>query len=168
MNAEQACEVLGWLTGAGVAVWVDGGWGVDALLAEQTRTHDDLDVVVAVDGTARLIAVLRQQGFDVVTDEQPTRIVLRRADGVAIDVHLVTLTSDGGGTQRLPGDSVFSYPAKSFGASSGRIGECLVPCISVEAQLAAHRGYPPSAKDRRDMERLARRFGFELPAELLD
>src|SRR5258708_7387144 len=27
-------------------VWIDGGWGVDALLGHQTRKHDDLDVAV--------------------------------------------------------------------------------------------------------------------------
>ena len=29
-----------------IDVIIDGGWGVDALLGEQTRTHDDLDVAV--------------------------------------------------------------------------------------------------------------------------
>lgn len=28
----------------GVPFWVDGGWGVDALLGEQTRSHRDLDL----------------------------------------------------------------------------------------------------------------------------
>jgi lincosamide nucleotidyltransferase A/C/D/E len=31
---------------AKVTVWVDGGWGVDALLGEQTRPHKDLDIAI--------------------------------------------------------------------------------------------------------------------------
>ena len=30
----------------GVEVWIDGGWGVDALLGEQTRPHKDLDIAI--------------------------------------------------------------------------------------------------------------------------
>ena len=29
-----------------IRLWIIGGWGVDALLRKQTRTHDDLDVIV--------------------------------------------------------------------------------------------------------------------------
>lgn len=28
----------------GIEVWIDGGWGIDALLGEQTRPHQDLDI----------------------------------------------------------------------------------------------------------------------------
>jgi lincosamide nucleotidyltransferase A/C/D/E len=30
----------------GIGVWIDGGWGVDALLGEETRPHQDLDIIV--------------------------------------------------------------------------------------------------------------------------
>jgi lincosamide nucleotidyltransferase A/C/D/E len=30
----------------GIEIWVDGGWGVDALLGEQTRPHKDLDIAI--------------------------------------------------------------------------------------------------------------------------
>ena len=29
-----------------ITIWLDGGWGVDALLGEQTREHLDLDLVI--------------------------------------------------------------------------------------------------------------------------
>jgi lincosamide nucleotidyltransferase A/C/D/E len=32
-----------------IEVWIDGGWGVDALVGRQTRPHEDLDLVVALD-----------------------------------------------------------------------------------------------------------------------
>jgi hypothetical protein len=39
-------EVLDALDSAGVEWWVLGGWGVDALIGEQTRAHKDLDLAV--------------------------------------------------------------------------------------------------------------------------
>ena len=41
MNADAVVEVLAALENASVQVWLDGGWGVDALLGEQTRGHTD-------------------------------------------------------------------------------------------------------------------------------
>ncbi|WP_232519770.1 nucleotidyltransferase domain-containing protein [Actinosynnema pretiosum] len=38
--------VLDLAEAAGARLWIDGGWGVDALLGERTRRHGDLDVVV--------------------------------------------------------------------------------------------------------------------------
>jgi lincosamide nucleotidyltransferase A/C/D/E len=34
------------LENLGIEIWVDGGWGVDALLGEQTRPHQDLDIAI--------------------------------------------------------------------------------------------------------------------------
>ena len=41
------------LQSAGVRVWLDGGWSVDALLGEQTRPHADLDLAVPADHQLR-------------------------------------------------------------------------------------------------------------------
>jgi lincosamide nucleotidyltransferase A/C/D/E len=30
----------------GVDVWIAGGWGVDALIGQQTRPHNDFDIFV--------------------------------------------------------------------------------------------------------------------------
>ena len=44
MTADAVLEVIATLEEASVRVWLDGGWGVDALLGEQTRNHADLDL----------------------------------------------------------------------------------------------------------------------------
>ena len=46
MTADDVVDLVDSLERAGVDVWLDGGWAVDAALARQTRAHDDLDVVV--------------------------------------------------------------------------------------------------------------------------
>src|SRR5437879_1467332 len=47
----------------GVQVWVDGGWGVDALLGRQTRPHKDFDAIVAFDDLPLVTAVLANRAF---------------------------------------------------------------------------------------------------------
>jgi len=44
MTAGDVLEIVDLLEGVGVESWVDGGWSVDALLGEQTRPHEDLDL----------------------------------------------------------------------------------------------------------------------------
>ncbi len=46
VGSDGVAEILERLAVRGIEVWVDGGWGVDALLGEQTRSHDDLDLVI--------------------------------------------------------------------------------------------------------------------------
>src|SRR3954452_25100818 len=43
-TCSDVLSVLALADGAGARLWIDGGWGVDALLGGQTREHGDLDV----------------------------------------------------------------------------------------------------------------------------
>ena len=42
----DVCEILEMLSEASVKVFLDGGWGVDALIGRETRTHNDIDLFV--------------------------------------------------------------------------------------------------------------------------
>ena len=63
MSAEDVVEVVRLLEGLGIDVWLDGGWGVDALLGTQTRPHDDLDLVVQLEDVPKLRAALLDRGY---------------------------------------------------------------------------------------------------------
>ena len=52
-------------------VGVHGGWGIDALLGEQTRAHYDLYVIIRADDVKALIRVTRELGSAMMTDELP-------------------------------------------------------------------------------------------------
>ena len=58
MSVEGVTELLDLLGAAEVQVWLDGGWGIDALVGEQTRAHKDLDLIVRDDDVRRLREVL--------------------------------------------------------------------------------------------------------------
>ena len=48
MTGDDVATIVERLDGARIDAWLDGGWAVDALLGEQTRVHDDLDLIVRV------------------------------------------------------------------------------------------------------------------------
>jgi uncharacterized protein YaaQ len=63
MTADDVLEIVGLLRASDVDVWLLGGWGVDALVGEQTRDHKDLDLIVRDDDVARASDVLNERGF---------------------------------------------------------------------------------------------------------
>jgi lincosamide nucleotidyltransferase A/C/D/E len=157
MSASQVLAVLDQLGALGVRVWADGGWGVDALLGEQTREHDDLDLVVDREALDGVVTRLLEAGFTVERDWLPTAIALRHPDGRAVDLHPVRLTADGGGDQVLPDNGgPFHYQTPTTGSIAGRP----IPCCDVATQVAAHLGYEPDADDLADMRRLVAAFGL--------
>jgi lincosamide nucleotidyltransferase A/C/D/E len=164
MDAEQALEILDFLADARVTAWVDGGWGIDALIGETTRPHSDLDLVVPLPRTDEILGLLGRAGYDqVLRDLRPTAIAVSDGVGREIDLHLVTPTVDGGGDQAQPGGGRFHYPAPTTGTIGGRP----VQCVDAETQVRAHLGYPPTQKDHRDMRALHERLGVRLPAPYL-
>jgi lincosamide nucleotidyltransferase A/C/D/E len=64
MEASDACTALDALEATGIRVVVNGGWGVDALLGEQTREHDDLDVHVSIDDLQSVCDALAGLGYN--------------------------------------------------------------------------------------------------------
>jgi lincosamide nucleotidyltransferase A/C/D/E len=160
MRSDQVLHVLDRLSGEGIVAWVDGGWGIDALLEQQTRDHADLDLVIDAAAIPRFNAALLAEGLEVVRDWLPTAIAFKHDDGRAIDLHPVELTRDGGGDQiQLDGKTRFHYAAPTLGPIGGRS----VACCTVETQIASHLGYQPHEHDLADMRTLAEKFGRELP-----
>ena len=58
MRAEDVIGICRLLEADGIQVWLTGGWGIDALLREQTRPHKDLDVIMLVDDVVRMRELL--------------------------------------------------------------------------------------------------------------
>ncbi len=58
VSAEDVIHIYQYLQINGIPVWLSGGWGIDALLGEQTRLHKDLDVIMLLDDVVRLRELL--------------------------------------------------------------------------------------------------------------
>jgi len=162
MTKEDVLRIVEHLDSAGVAAWLDGGWGVDALLGEQTRLHDDLDVVLALSDGEAACRALSDLGYLVDEDERPTRFVLRDPSDRRIDVHTVTFDDEGGGVQVLQDGTPWRYPPTGF-SGTGLVAGRPVRCLTAEVQILCHLDYEPDEIDREDMTRLAVRYGLRLP-----
>lgn len=150
----------------GITVWLDGGWGVDALLGTQTRTHKDVDVVISLVKVPQLQDVLTDRGFAVREGIVPHSFVLADSTGLEVDVHSVRFSERGDGIYRMQNGEDWIFTSKDL-TGIGRIGGKVVKCLTPEAQVKGHAyGYTPTEKDFRDMERLAERFGVLLPDQL--
>ncbi|HEU0304143.1 MAG TPA: hypothetical protein VFR32_06140 [Gaiellaceae bacterium] len=159
MRAGDVVELLGAFDAAGVDVWLDGGWGVDALLGEQTREHDDLDLVVALEDMPSLVSTLELRGYGVARGEAPMSVVLLDEAGRQVDVHPVRFTLEGDGIYRMEDGRDWPYPAAGFsgrGTVAGRAARCLTP----EVQVLCHAGYELVATDHHDLALLRDRFGL--------
>jgi lincosamide nucleotidyltransferase A/C/D/E len=163
MDVRSLLEVITTLEKAGVRVWLDGGWGIDALVGEQTREHDDLDCVIALSDAEIARDALAVLGFAVTLDERPTRFVVRDQTDRRVDFHTVTFDDTGAATQQLQDGTLAPYPAQGF-SGFGHIAGVRVACLTAAVQSLHHLGYDPDEKDHHDMELLADRFGIDLPA----
>jgi lincosamide nucleotidyltransferase A/C/D/E len=164
-DAKTVLHVLNALHEADVLAWLDGGWGVDALLGVQTRPHDDLDLVVALDAAGAARRALEPLGFTLLTDELPTRFVVADDHDHRVDLHTVVFGDGGSGIQTLHDGTPWRYPSEGF-AGRGLVLGADVACLTPDVQVLAHLGYEPDDSDRQDMTALAERFGLVLPAHL--
>ncbi|MFF3562361.1 nucleotidyltransferase domain-containing protein [Streptomyces sp. NPDC002574] len=159
MTAPDVLSVITVLRRAETDVWIGGGWGIDALVGEQTRPHRDLDLMHRVEQEPAVVAALADAGFAETLDWRPVRFVVTDPHGREIDLHPLSFAADGSAVQAsLDPEHPFRYPAASF--TTGTIGGTAVPCLSAEQQVHFHQGYEPAGRDRHDMARLRRAFGI--------
>jgi lincosamide nucleotidyltransferase A/C/D/E len=160
MDAHTASELLQFLERHHLEIYVDGGWAVDALLGEQTRPHDDLDIAVPHHQAPALRVLLAERGFA----EQPRadtwecNFVLADPQGARLDVHSYTLDDAGRNTFGVP------YAAEHL-TGRGAINGHPVRCIAPEWLVKFHTGYQPDENDHHDVRLLCERFGIALPEQ---
>ena len=163
-------DVIGFYTSMqslGITIWIDGGWGVDALLGRQTRPHKDLDIAIQEKDVAKFRQRLEAHGYREIKLEiaRPHNFVLGDDEGHEIDVHVTVLDSQGNGIYGPPANGEM-YPAGSL-TGIGTIGGRPVKCISAESAVRFHSGYELTEKDFRDVAALCEKFGIALPEEYL-
>ncbi len=63
MRGDAVVELMQLFDQNDFEVIVDGGWGVDALLGKQTRSHADLDIALQHKDVPKLRALLEARGL---------------------------------------------------------------------------------------------------------
>jgi lincosamide nucleotidyltransferase A/C/D/E len=163
MDAARVLDLLAHVKARGVAVWLDGGWAVDALLGEQTRPHDDLDLVARFDDSGRIEQALRERGYVLAAGAPPSSFELVDDEGHQVDVHPVSFAPTGEGVYRMANGEDWIYPAEAFGGV-GRILGQEVSCLTPEVVMISHTtGYALDDAHQRDVRALGDRYGIPLP-----
>lgn len=174
VHAQDVVVLYQRLLDDGIPVWLTGGWGVDALLGEQTRPHKDLDVIVLLDDVARMRELLGCDGYglkelwsenrwaaDAHGTEIPTAFVLHDAEGRELDVHAMRLDDAGNGLPAWEAEG-FVFKRQDL-AGAGTIAGVAVQCISPEMQVLCHMGYELPDEHLHDLWLLRARFGGGTP-----
>jgi lincosamide nucleotidyltransferase A/C/D/E len=156
MPADLVPDLMSAMEEAGVQAWVAGGWGVDALLGEQTRPHQDLDLVFDADddGERRALETLSTLGFQVMGREPvrthwwSERIAMSDSSGHVVDLHPVSKRAFREAVEAEMGTD----PSADGPFVTGRIASRPVDCLSAQVQLRLHEGYADASEpDRADV-----------------
>ncbi len=163
MTADDVVEFVQLLNNHNIEVFIDGGWGVDALLGEQTRSHTDLDIAIQHKDVPQIRALLEARGYTDVprNDTWECNFVLGDEKGHEIDIHSYTFDS--------AGNHIFGvkYPFDSL-TGAGSIQGFPIKCIAPEWMVKFHNGYKLDENDYHDVRLLCQRFGIQMPDEYED
>jgi len=165
MTAEDAWQIYSDLKEQGITIWLDGGWGVDALLGKQTRPHKDLDIVIQQMDIPKFQEYVKARNYKEIKLEEarPHNFVVADDKGHEIDVHVIVLDEKGNGIYG-PVENGVMYPANSL-AGVGNVGGHTVQCLTAEYQVESHSGYELKEKDYQDVKALCEKFNIPLPKE---
>jgi len=160
MTANDVVEIVYLFNQNNIEVIIDGGWGVDALLGEQTRTHEDLDVAVQHKDVETIRKLFEEEGYKEVprNDSWECNFVLGDNNGRLIDIHSCTFDSVGNHISGV------EYPNDSMNGT-GSINGIPVKCITPDWLVKFHTGYELDENDYHDVKLLCKKFGIEIPEE---
>ncbi len=165
MNAQEVISLYKNLQQSGIVIWIDGGWGVDALLERQSRPHKDLDIVIQQKHVDRFRELMSEEGYAEIklAIARPHNFVLGDNKGDEIDVHVIVIDDQGNGIYG-PRENGEMYPAAAL-TGRGRISNQAVRCVSPEWTVKFHRGYELKEKDFKDVSAVCEKFGIPLPEQ---
>jgi len=161
VSITDAKQILGLAIGAEVKVFLDGGWGVDALLGYQTRIHNDIDIFVEKKDYQNFVQTIKDNDFYEIKVEYTTsnHTVWEDEKKRIIDLHCFEYTDD----DEILYEGDF-FPSEIF-SGKGRIDEIEVSCIEPYSQVMFHLGYEFDENDIHDVKLLCEAFHMEIPEE---
>ena len=152
MTVDEVLTVLEAFGRAGCRCWLEGGWGVDALVGRQTRPHRDVDVDFDSSYEAVVLHLLADLGYSIETDWRPNRVELAAPGRGWVDLHPLVLDDDGAARQAALDGGWHEFPSSWF--TTGALDGVSVPCVSAEAQRRFRSGYELRQVDLDDLARL--------------
>ena len=160
MKLHDVIEIVQLFDQHHIEFYVDGGWGVDALLEQQTRPHADLDIAIQHKDSTQVRALLEARGYRDVqrADSSDFNFVLGDSQGHQIDIHTYTFDAAGNHVYGI------AYPLESL-AGTGSLDGHPVKCISPEWVVKFHTAYQFDEDDYRDVKAICQHFNIKMPLE---
>lgn len=167
MGIKDVISLYNKLENLNIKIWIDGGWGVDALLGKQTRFHKDLDIAIQQKDIPAFRKLLEELGYNEIklNIARPHNFILGDKYNHEIDVHVIVLNDQGNGIYG-PIENGEVYPSVSL-TGKGKLDNLEVNCISPEYVVKFHSGYPLNEKDFHDVLAVCKKFDLEIPTEYL-
>ena len=154
MSMAEVLVVLDAVRSIGCRFWLEGGWGVDALVGRQTRPHRDVDVDFDAAYEDAVMEVLTGLGYSIETDWRPNRVELSAPGSRWVDLHPLVVDENGDARQAALDGGWHELHRSWF--TTGILGGVTVPCVSVEAQQQFRTGYQLRTVDLHDLAQLER------------
>jgi lincosamide nucleotidyltransferase A/C/D/E len=158
MTSDEVLALYNWFKENDIAVWICGGWCVDALIGQQTREHQDFDIAVHRKDSLLLRNLLESNSYheEKRDDSSDFMYVMKNEAGQEVDIHAFEYDEDNKNTYGV------EFPFGSL-TGTGVINGQEVKCISPEWLFKFNTSYEPKEKDILDIRALSNKFGFELP-----
>ena len=168
MEEKEAKRLYELLLDNGIQTWVVGGWGIDALYGEQTRSHKDLDVIMRADDIFKACQIMHEEGYiskALWSENRPvkdsfgnlidTAFILQDCNKCGLDIHAIIFDKAGNGLPAWNETEDFFFSNEDLGGS-GTIDGASVQCITVQSQLVCHSGYEIPGHQMNDLKILKR------------
>lgn len=170
MRPEDVLAVVDAIDAAAVPYCLAGGWGVDALAGRQSRSHDDLDVVIDNydEDVQRAIDALAPLGFRLVASHErrawmPKNTVLEDDTGRRVDLDSLNwdLLAREFGAPGADATARKTFEHRVFG--EGAVEGRRVPCLSADVQLLYHTHFELTPHHQQDVVLLRDELGASVP-----
>ena len=167
VEAEDVVKIVDFLETLGNEVWLDGGWGVDALLGRQTRPHRDLDLVVPLGDMMIVQDALTQRGYRLIRGGAPMSFRMTDHAVRQIDAHSVAFRPSGDGLFEMDNGGDWLCPAAGFDGVGHVLGSG-VRCLTPEAKIQriCRSGYDLDQAHLNDVIALCERYGIPVPDDV--
>ena len=160
MTAEDVVNILQLLEDNNIEVYVDGGWGVDALVGKQTRKHLDLDLAIPHKYEEKTRELLKYYGYIEIPrcDSWECNFVLGDIKGHLVDIHTYTFDDKG---DNIFGVAYLPHHLTGTGMINGYTLKCPPPEVMVEF----HTGYEVDEVDYKDVKELCVKYNIPIPKD---
>src|SRR5437764_1277571 len=163
MKVVDAVELLAALDDASIEYSAAGGWGIDALLRQETRPHKDIDLLVQSATLPTIEPLLTARRFRRADEsEWPAFLILQDDAGRQVDLYLVEFDQRGDCWQRFSERRWDHFSTQEL-SGEGRISDYPVRCLSAEGQFRQFLGYEWREPAIHDLNMLGRAFGISRP-----